>query len=33
MENENRINILQLEELSELVMLDSRRYDNSLRGE
>lgn len=33
MENENIINILQLEELSELVMLDSRRYDNSLRGE
>lgn len=33
MENENKITLQAVQELSDIIMLDSRRYDNNLRGE
>lgn len=33
MENESTAAILKIEEISDIVMLDSRRYDNGFRGE
>lgn len=33
MENENNITFQQAQKLSDIIMLDSRRYDNNLRGE
>ena len=33
MENESTAAILKIEEISDIVMLDSRRYDNGFKGE
>lgn len=33
MENEYKITVQAAQELSDIIMLDSRRYDNNLRGE
>ena len=33
MENESTAAILKIEEISDIVMLDSRRYDSTVRGD
>ncbi len=33
MENESTVTILKIEEISDIVMLDSRRYDNGFKGD